>query len=307
MRVPQSRWLWIPLTLVMVCLGLSFAASIVLTEGALHPLLRRHASDTAALAYSLANASGGTAQRVVIRARDGTALDAWWLSPQQPNGRAVMVCHGVADSAYGAMGYALLFLRNGYSVLVPESRGHGESRGYVTYGVLEAEDTVRWVNWIKSQGVKAVFGFGESLGGAILLQSLPRGADFRALVVECSYSSFEAVADERVGRVIPLIAAKLLVKEGLFYTKLRYGVDLSHARPDFAIRHAHIPILLIHGRADGETSPEHSVRLAQANPVFAKLWLVPNAKHTGAYATAHEEFEKRVLQWFCQAPMCPRP
>jgi hypothetical protein len=28
-----------------------------------------------------------------------------------------MVCHGVADSAYGALGYALLFLRNGYAVL----------------------------------------------------------------------------------------------------------------------------------------------------------------------------------------------
>ena len=96
------------------------------------------------------------------------------------------------------MGYALLFLKNGYSVLAPESRGHGESRGYVTYGVLEAEDTVRWLNWTKSQGVKAVFGLGESLGGAILLQSLAHDADFRALVVECSYSSFKVVADERV-------------------------------------------------------------------------------------------------------------
>jgi predicted alpha/beta-fold hydrolase len=173
MRVPQRRWLVWLLTLVMICLGLSFTAAAVLTEGALHPLLRRRASDTATLAHSIAGAFSSTAQKVAIRAENGTALDAWWLTPRQPNGEAVMVCHGVADSAYGALGYALLFLRNGYSVLVPESRGHGESQGYVTYGVLEAKDTVQWLIWMKSQGLKSVFGFGESLGGAVLLQSLP--------------------------------------------------------------------------------------------------------------------------------------
>ena len=294
----QRRWLWRLLSLVTVLLGLSFAAAAVLTEGALHPLLRRRASDTAALAHSIASACGGTARKVRIHAKDGTVLNAWCLLPRQPNGKAVMVCHGVADSAYGALGYALLFLRNGYAVLTPESRGHGESQGYVTYGVREAGDTVQWFAWIKGQGVKTVFGFGESLGGAILLQSLPQGADFQALAVECPYSSFEAVADERVGRFVPSLAARVLVKEGLLYTDLRYGVSLSEARPDLAIQYAHIPILLIHGLADNKTSPEHSRRLAQANPAWTKLWLVWGAKHTGAYATTPKEFEERVLQWF---------
>ncbi len=298
----RRRWLLGLASLVAALLGLSFLPAAVLTEVALHPFVRRHASDTAALAYSIANASGGTAQQVRIRAEDGTVLDGWWLSPAKPSGKAVIACHGVADSAFGAMSYALLFLRNGYSVLAPESRGHGESRGYVTYGILEADDTLRWLNWTKSQGVKGVFGFGESLGGAILLQSLSHGADFRALAVECSYSSFEAVADERVGRFISPVVATVLVKEGLLYTNLRYGVHLSDARPDLAIRHAHVPILLIHGTADHETSPEHSERLAKANPAFTELWLVPGAKHTGAYGTAPKEFEAKVLQWFGHAP-----
>ena len=171
----------------------------------------------------------------------------------------------------------------------------------MTYGVLEADDTIRWLNWMKSHGVKSAFGFGESLGGAILLQSLARGADLRALVVESPYSSFEAVARERVARVIPEFAADILVKEGIFYTFLRYRVNLFLARPDIAILHAHVPILLIHGLADNETSPEHSKRLARENPAFTRLWLVPGAKHTGAYATAPKQFEENVLKWFAQA------
>jgi hypothetical protein len=40
------------------------------------------------------------------------------------------------------------------------------------------------------------------------------------------------------------------------------------------------------------------MRLAKINPQITKLWLVPGAKHTGAYAADPMTFEKRVLQWF---------
>lgn len=302
MRRHRRRWLVGLIGLVIAAFVVSFALAAVLAEGALHPLLKRRASDTAALAYSIAQAANGTAQQVTIRSSDGIALNGWWLCPRQQNGRAVMVCHGVADSAYGALGYALLFLRHGYSVLVPESRGHGESRGYVTYGVLEADDTIRWLGWMKNHGVNCAFGFGESLGGAILLQSLARGADFRAVVAESPYTSLEAVAEERVARVVPGFVARILVKEGLVYVYLRYRVNLFRAHPDSAIVQAHVPILLIHGLADNETSPEHSRRLAAANPGATRLWLVPGAKHTGAYAAIPKEFENNVLGWFDRLP-----
>jgi hypothetical protein len=104
-----------------------------------------------------------------------------------------------------------------------------------------------------------------------------------------------------VARHVPAAAAAVLVKEGLLYTRLRYGVNLGAARPDIAIEHTNVPILLIHGLADNETGPENSTRLVRANPAAVQLWLVPGAKHTGAYATVPREFERRVLQWFAQA------
>jgi uncharacterized protein len=289
-------------SVALVIALISFSAAALLAEGALHPLVRRRPSDTAALAYSIAQTANVNARRVCIRGADGAALTGWWLSSTNANGRAVMACHGVADSAFGAMGYALLFLRNGYSVLVPNGRGHGDSQGFVTYGVLESQDTVRWLDWLKANGVSAAFGFGESLGGSVLIQSLSKGADFRAVVAESPYSSFEAVADERVAHHAPWPVAVVLVKEGLLYTRFRYGVDLGCARPEDAIRRTRVPILLIHGLADNETPPQDSQRLLAANPRVAQLWLVPGAKHTGAYATAPREFERRVLEWFASVP-----
>lgn len=307
MRTRRIRWyLWLAVLAVVLFVA-SFAAAGVLAEGALHPLLRRRASDTAALAYSISQSAGAKARKVSIQTNDGVTLNGWWLVPERQNGSAVVVCHGVADSAYGALGYALLFLNNGYAVLVPESRGHGESLGFVTYGVLESGDMVQWLGWIRAQGINRTFGFGESLGGAILIQALAQGADFRALVAESPYSSFEAVARERVGRVVAAPVAILLVKEGILYTRLRYGVNLASARPDQAVSHAHVPILLIHGLADNETSPENSMRIAGANPGVTTLWLVPGAKHTGAYASDPRVFEEKVIQWFAGAQDVRQP
>jgi alpha-beta hydrolase superfamily lysophospholipase len=304
MRTRRIRWfLWL-VSLAVVLLVASFVAGAVLAEGALHPLLRRRASDTEALAYSISQSVSAKAQKVGLQTNHGVRLSAWWLVPERSNGNAVVVCHGVADSAYGSLGYALLFLKNGYSVLVPESRGHGESLGFVTYGVLESGDIVQWLGWMKANRINDAFGFGESLGGAILIQSLARGADFRALVAESSYSSFESVATERVGRVVAAPVAFTVVKGGILYT-CRYGVNLSNARPDLAIASARVPILLIHGLADNETSPENSIRIARTNPGVTTLWLVPGAKHTGAYAADPKVFEEKVLEWFGSAQEVP--
>ncbi|HZQ55065.1 MAG TPA: alpha/beta fold hydrolase [Bryobacteraceae bacterium] len=303
----RRQWLaWSLAGVLFLTALLSLVAAAGLAEGALHPWPRRRGSDIAALAYGIAQTANVTATRVCIGGQDGTALTGWWFSSKQTNGRAVMVCHGIADSAFGGMGFAPLFLRNGYSVLVPNGRGHGDSQGYVTYGVLESGDTICWLHWLKHGGVKATFGFGESLGGSVLLQSLAQGADFRAVVAECPYSSLEAVAEERVEQHVPRAAAAVLVKEGFVYVRLRYGVDLSKARPDLFIRQTHVPILLIHGLSDRETDPQNSERLLRANPAAVQLWLVPGAKHTGAYATAPREFERRVLGWFARAQTTSR-
>jgi fermentation-respiration switch protein FrsA (DUF1100 family) len=280
-----------------VIMLLIFAAGAVLAEGALHPPRLRRSCETASLAQSVAHASGALVRQVTLQTPDGVTLKAWWLTPPQPTNHAVMVCHGVADSAFGSLGFALLFLTRGDSVLVPESRGHGESGGYVTYGVLEAGDTVLWTRWMRDQGATHINGLGNSLGGAILLQSLPRGAAFESVVAEGSYASFEEVARDRVSWVLPHWAAALLVKEGILYIRVRYGVDLSTASPEIAVRQVQIPILLIHGAADSKTSPHHSEEIAQANPQHIKLWIVPGAKHVGAYAAAPREFEKQVLAW----------
>lgn len=87
---------------------------------------------------------------VELTAKDNVTLRAWWLHPTTRNGNCIIVLHGIADSRAGSVNFAPMFLTQGYAVLVPDSRAHGESGGnFVTYGLLEKYDVIGWTGWMK--------------------------------------------------------------------------------------------------------------------------------------------------------------
>jgi pimeloyl-ACP methyl ester carboxylesterase len=131
---------------------------------------------------------------------DGVVLRAWLFRPLAANGRAVILLHGVADTRAGVLAHARMLLQHGYTVLAPDSRGHGESGGtLITYGLREAEDVHRWADWLEArEHPQGLYGLGESMGAAILLQALPREPRFRAVVAECSFYDLRHVAFSRL-------------------------------------------------------------------------------------------------------------
>ena len=217
-----------------------------------------------------------------------------------------MVLHGIGDSRQGSAGYAPLFLDEGYSVLLPDSRAHGSSGGeLVTYGLLEKFDVLSWAHWLRQQDCNALYALGESLGGSVLIQAAPLGTDFRAIIAESSFADLPTIAEFRVGQMFHLapllqsVIPSLLVRNSMIYANFRYGIDLRQVLPVESIRRVVTPILLIHGIADSRTPYWHSQALARANPNCV-LWLVPNAEHTGAYSAMPSEFRRRVLGWFAE-------
>lgn len=245
------------------------------------------------------------AQAVQMLARDGAPLKGWWFAAEAWNRACVIVLHGIGDSKAGGSGFAPLFLASGYSVLSPDSRAHGESGGeFVTYGLLERNDVAGWAEWMKMRGCQKLYGLGESLGGAVLIQATAVTPLFRAIVAECPYATLRRIAEYRTRERIPLppvlatAAASTLVEAGMLYAQLVHGLDVSGVSPAESLRRSSTPLLLIHGLDDSKTPPEESRRLYAARPRNTCLWLVPGAGHTNASAVAPVEFRRRVLGWF---------
>jgi dipeptidyl aminopeptidase/acylaminoacyl peptidase len=142
------------------------------------------------------------------------------------------------------------------------------------------------------------------MGAAVLLQAAAQEPTFEAIVAESSFADIQDAAEHRLKKMLPLprpLATPfswIAAVNARWYTRLVYGFDLAETSPLKAIARIKAPILLIHGTADDQTPPDHSQRLAAANPRWTKLWLVEGAQHCGAYAREPQEFEHRVLAWF---------
>jgi dipeptidyl aminopeptidase/acylaminoacyl peptidase len=295
------------LAIVISYLLLAAIAGVVLAEGSLRLTRRplRHRQEAAVLVREKYHAD---LQDVSIQAADGAMLRAWFVRPMEFNGNAVLLLHGITDNREGMAGYGKLFLDHGYAVLLPDARRDGESGGELaTYGLKESDDIHRWVSWLESQELGAsacVYGFGESYGAALILQSLAVEPRYCAVAVESSFSTAREMSYERVsgplhlapwfGRTLgrPIIAAAVA------YTRVRYKMDLLQPSPLSAVEHSVVPVLLIHGERDSNISPRHAAILAHAARDHVQLWLVANAGHTMAWAAAPQEFESRVLGWF---------
>jgi dipeptidyl aminopeptidase/acylaminoacyl peptidase len=243
---------------------------------------------------------------VSVLAVDKANLSAWWIRQSTSNGKCVIVLHGIADSRLGSVGFAPMFLNAGYAVLLPDSRAHGASGGeFVTYGLLERYDVLAWAHWMRGAGCSKIYALGESLGASILIEAAAIEPAFAAIVAECPYADLRETAEYRMRQMlrIPDFAAvpiaKIVVSSGGLYARRVDGLNLLEVSPLSVIAQASSPILLIHGLNDFRTPPSNSEKLARANP-RDRLWLVPNALHTGASAAEPVEFRRRVLAWFAE-------
>ena len=154
---------------LLLSAGICYAiASVILAVGlgelAFHPL--RVPLDARTSTEAIATRFGAALEDASVTASDGARLQAWYASPAKSNGNAVIFIHGIGDNRQGMMGFAELFLSQGYAVLVPDSRAQGTSGGgFPTYGVEEAKDVRDWFNWLQTrQHPSCVFGMGEPMG-----------------------------------------------------------------------------------------------------------------------------------------------
>jgi hypothetical protein len=306
--VPKSRFSGVKKILFAGCivyLALSFAAGAFIAEMSLKlpRLPLRHQQAAAAAVQANFHAE---LQNVSITAADGAVMRGWFIHPHDYNGNAAVLLHGITDNREGVAGYGQLLLAHGYAVLLPDARRHGESGGELaTYGLKESDDIHRWVSWIYAHDLPhCVYGFGESYGAALMLQSLATEDRYCAVAVESPFSTAREMSFERISGPLHLqpwfgrTLGRPAIWSAELYTRLRYGIDLLKPSPLDAVMHSKVPVLLIHGEDDKNIAPFHSQLIAQAAPDHVQLWLVPHAGHTMAWAAAHQEFELRLLGWF---------
>ena len=130
---------------------------------------------------------------VELHTPDGARLAAKVLTPEKPNGRLLIACHGARSNGTGEFALMAPYLyKKGYTVLFPDHRGCGESDGkYMGYGTHESRDTLLWLDYAKIHYPDLpVFLLGVSMGGATVLMMSDKvdPAQVKGIIADCAYT-----------------------------------------------------------------------------------------------------------------------
>jgi pimeloyl-ACP methyl ester carboxylesterase len=293
--------------LLFLTLYLAFCAvaGIFVADGTMHPARRRLTPGEETTTRDISHQLDSDLEDVSITTPDAITLRAWTIHPHRGNGDAVILFHGLADNRIGMTGYAQLLLVHGFTVLLPDARAHGASAGELaTYGLLERNDIHQWFDFLTAKvHPHCIFGLGESMGAAALLQSLAVEPRFCAVAAESSFSSFREIAYDRMGQPFHLgpwfgrTILRPVVEFAFLYVRLKYRVGMQQVSPEDSVAATRVPVFLIHGQIDSNIPVRHSRRIHARNPNTV-LWEVPNADHCGAIGAASQEFEQQLLTWF---------
>lgn len=234
-------------------------------------------------------------------------LQGWLVSAPESRGTVIIV-HGVdsnrADPEVGYLELADALAKRGFSSMLFDLRGHGESGGeQVSGGLFEQQDLLGAFDFLIEREVapERIGVLGVSLGGAIALLAAAKEPQLQATVADSTFADLSdlIVAEAKKRTNLPEWMVPILVPGMIQAAKLAYGIDIKQIAPIEAIKQLPYPVLLIHGNADERIMLSHAHRLAEASPhPGTKLWVVPAAEHARTFKSNPEEYTKRVARYF---------
>ena len=187
-----------------------------------------------------------------------------------------------------------------HNLLLVDQRSHGKSQGRaITFGILERLDCLRWIHFAVSRfGADVqILLYGISMGATTVLMAsaldLPKNV--KAIVADCPYSSPSAI--------IKAVARKMHYPTFLAYpfivlgAKIFGGFDLNATTAAEAVKKAQVPILIIHGEADGFVPAAMSEEVMQASPEMVKRVTFPGADHGISYLVDEIRYRKIVTEF----------
>ncbi len=252
---------------------------------------------------------------------DGVQIAAWYI-PSDENQKAIILVHGRDNSRSNGFGnqfvsFASVLHQAGFSVLMIDLRGHGESAdARFSFGIKERNDILGGVDWLKARGYQPgkIGVLGYSLGAASVIGAASEAEDIGAVWIDSSYADIKSVIERNWVAESGLPQVFLYSAEGMI--RLLYGYDITASRPvDEIGKIAPRPVFVAHCVQDNTIPISHMERLLSAAQ-NTQTWVIANCDqhtvgkelvpeklngHALGYNIQPEVYEQKVIQFFKQS------
>ncbi len=281
----------IVLLAIIAYFGIGFIAADKLTTP-----IRDFSSELTPAKYQLAY------EDIKVTARiDGMQIAGWFI-PAVDSEKAVIMAHGrnqSRNSYTSLIELAEHMHQGGLNVVMLDLRGHGQSPdAHYSFGLAERRDIEGAVDWLTQRGFKpeGIGALGCSLGAAAVIGAAAEEPKISAVVEDSGFAEIYPVLKARSYSDGGL--PSFLLTPTLWMIQLKYGYDLSQARPVTEIGAiAHRPLLIIHSVDDQIIPIENARQLMKAYPE-AESWILNGPEHGCSFYIYPEEYSQRVNTFF---------
>ena len=241
------------------------------------------------------------AQEVQIESFDGYPLRAQWVPAEKPMATIILFhgyhSHHLQDFA----GIYEYYHSIGLNLLLVRQRAHGESGGkYVTFGVKERLDALRWIEFHnRAHGMDNVFLGGMSMGASTVLfaagEELP--PNVRGITADCGFSSPAEILSHIIRRDFHL-PPKLVLPLMEVWARILGGFSFYECDSRETLSRSKTPILFIHGKADDFVPSCMSEFGFAACASEKEILLVDDAGHGRSYLYEPERLRNALTDFF---------
>jgi uncharacterized protein len=229
---------------------------------------------------------------------DSLSLKGWFLPGV--NGQVIIFVHGGfqnrIDQNADTPGLARALVEKGYSVLLYDLRGRGESDGKgITLSHID-EDIGGAVDYVKSRGfvAKNIALLSFCSGATMSSIYASRNNDVGAVILDgCFIDAGTMVIRQGEYIHVPPWLTRILIPGGTFMTFALYGyhrIDSIDVIPDIKC-----PVFFIHEEFDPFTTMQETQRMFHESPNPASRFLeIPGAAHSQGFSIHPQEYVEQV-------------
>ncbi len=294
--VTVRRTLKLALALVALLAVLYVAASVYIARSALDADVKPLGETPAALGLAYEDVEFSP------RGWEEITLRGWWIPAAEPRATVIRV-HGVDSNRNSLLGLAAPLTDAGYSVLVFDLRGHGESdAARMGAGLDERDDVLGAIDYIiRERGASpgAIFLHGNSYGGAIALMTGWREPAVAGVYADSAFASLPDLVAQEVARrtVLPAWAASALRPGIGLISRWVYGINLNDVQPWRDAAEYPYPLGLAHCRPDERIAIAHYERIRTHLSDTRFTTVFENCPHSDAWHIHPAQYAAALLHY----------
>ncbi len=241
--------------------------------------------------------------------KDSLTLKASYVIPEGNNPDATIIClHGIGGNRLQYLSTAKKLAEKNIATVLLDLRAHGLSEGdYITYGYYEKQDVIVIVDTLLARGVTTPIGvWGNSLGGAIALQSLALDSRLDFGIVESTFINMNQVVYDYQERYSYGLSLPFLCDISLDAADDMANFDHEEVAPLESVKKIEQPLLIAHGTADERIPIAYGEQLFDSLASEVKVFYpVEGAGHKNLKSVGGDAYYDRVFEFIEKEVLAP--